>query len=478
MFKKILIVNRGEIALRILRACRELDIKSVLAYSEADKESLPVKLAEEKVCIGPSRSVDTYLNIPNIISAVEISGADSVHPGYGFLAESIPFAEVCKASNIKFIGPTPENIKLLGDKSLARKTVNKYGVPILPGSENPLKDKKEAKKLAREVRYPIILKASGGGGGKGMRIVRSEEELEKSFEVCQQEAISNFDNPEIYLEKFLERPRHIEVQILSDNFGNIVSLGERDCSLQRRHQKLIEEAPSPVATPRLRRRLSRLAKKIAKIADYRNAGTIEFLVDNSGHAYFMEMNTRVQVEHPVTEIVTGIDIVKEQIRISEGERLSFSQRDIHISGSSIECRINAEDPQNDFRPSAGRIERLILAGGPGIRIDTHIYQGYEVPPYYDSLLLKLIAFGKDRSEALKRMERALLETKIEGVMTTIPFYQKIFDNPLFLKGRYYVGFIETFMEKSNSNHEITQINTDKELNHKGTEAQRKDRVNL
>ena len=449
MFNKILIPNRGEIALRIIRACKELGIKTVIAHSSADKDSLPVQYADERICIGPGESLESYLNIPHILSAIEATDADAVHPGYGFLAESIPFVEVCEASHITFIGPTAESIKLMGDKSLARQTVRENRIPILPGSNGILKNVKEAKEVAKQIKYPVILKASGGGGGRGMRVVHLESEMESAYLTCQQEAKAAFDKPDLYLEKYLERPRHIEVQILADRYDNYLCLWERDCSLQRRHQKLIEESPSPLINQRFRKKLAKLALKIAKSVHYISAGTIEFLVDGNLSPHFLEMNTRVQVEHPITELVTNTDIIKEQIRIAEGEKLSVKQKDVSISGAAIECRINAEDSENDFLPSPGTITRYLPPGGPGIRLDTHIHQGYTVPAYYDSLLAKLISYGKNREEAISRMQRALDEMVIEGIKTTIPFYKKIFTNPLYLKGKYYVGFIETILENKN-----------------------------
>lgn len=449
MFSKILIANRGEIALRVIRTCKELGIKTVIAYSSADRDSLPVRYADERICIGPGESLESYLNIPHILAAVEATDADAIHPGYGFLAESIPFVEVCEASHISFIGPTAENIQLMGDKSLARQTAKKNGVPVIPGSDGVLKDIEEAKEIAKVIKYPVIVKASGGGGGRGMRVVREEREMESAYLACQEEAKIAFDNSNLYLEKYLERPRHIEVQILGDSFGNYLCLWERDCSLQRRHQKLIEESPSPLINQRFRRRLARLALKVARSVNYTSAGTVEFLVDSALTPYFLEMNTRVQVEHPVTELVTNTDIIKEQIRIAEGEKLSLKQKEVSIFGVAMECRINAEDSENDFLPSPGKITRYLPPGGSGIRLDTHIYEGYVVPTYYDSLLAKLIAFGKNRQEAISRMQRALEETVIEGVKTTIPFYKKVFANPLYLKGKYYVGFIETILENEN-----------------------------
>ncbi|PIW30919.1 MAG: acetyl-CoA carboxylase biotin carboxylase subunit [bacterium (Candidatus Ratteibacteria) CG_4_10_14_3_um_filter_41_18] len=448
MFNKILIANRGEIALRIIRACRELGIRTVIAHSSADRDSLPVQYADERICIGPGESIESYLNIPHILSAVEATDADAVHPGYGFLAESLPFVEVCETSHIAFVGPSSENIQLMGDKSLARETVKKNRVPVLPGSDGLLKNPEEAKKIAKKIKYPVIVKASGGGGGRGMKVVRTEDEMESAYLACQEEARLAFDNPNLYLEKFLERPRHIEVQILGDNFGNYLCLWERDCSLQRRHQKLIEESPAPLISQRFRRKLAKLAIRVAKAVNYTSVGTIEFLVDSNFSPYFMEMNTRIQVEHPITELVTNTDIIREQIRIAEGERLSLRQKDISLSGVAMECRINAEDTENNFLPSPGKITRYIAPGGPGIRLDTHIHQGYQVPAYYDSLLAKLISYGRNRREAIFRMQRALGEMKIEGIKTTIPFYKKIFSNPLYLQGKYYVGFIETILENN------------------------------
>jgi len=457
VIKKVLIANRGEIALRIWRACTELDIPCVIAFSEADRDSLTVRVAREKICIGPASSLESYLNIPSILAALEVTGCDAVHPGYGFLSENAFFAEICEDSGVTFIGPTAENIRLMGDKAAARRNAAQAKVPILPGTLSPLQSKEEAVRLARKVGFPIILKASGGGGGRGMRIVREAKELLPSLDACQNEAQAAFDNPAVYLEKYIERPRHIEVQILADSYGRMVALGERDCSLQRRHQKLIEEAPSPVVTPRMRRRLCAYALRLAKHINYRSAGTIEFLLDDQFHVYFMEMNTRVQVEHPVTEEVTGIDIVKEQLRIANGERLSFSQGQVQIRGAAIECRINAEDPDQNFRPNPGRIEKLCVPSGPGVRFDSHIYSGYTVPPFYDSLIGKLIVRGKDRQEALSRMRRALMELEIVGLKTTAPLYQRLLGHAGFLSGKYYVGLIETFLEKEASGINFSEV---------------------
>jgi len=446
MFKRVFISNRGEIALRIIRCCKELGLTSIIGYSEADRDSLPVKLSDEKICIGPSTPSESYLNIPSLISAIEVTNSEAVHPGYGFLAESIPFVEICEASRIIFIGPTSENIKLMGDKSLARKTVSKIKIPIIPGMDD-IENYTKAVNLAKKIGFPIILKASGGGGGRGMRVVSSIEEFESSWNMCKEEARIAFDNPSLYFEKYIERPRHIEVQLLADKKGNVLVFPERDCSIQRRHQKLIEESPSPVISEKLRQKILKYAYRIAKSIKYQNAGTIEFLVDSSYRVYFMEMNTRIQVEHPVTEMVTGIDLVKQQILIAQDEKLKIAMDDINILNHAIECRINAEDPERNFIPSPGKITKFIPPGGIGIRIDTHIYEGYTIPPFYDSLLAKLIAFGKTREEAINRMRRALNEIVIEGVKTTIPFHKKIIDNPIFLSGRYYVGWVEKLSEK-------------------------------
>lgn len=434
MFKKILIANRGEIALRIIRACKELGVKTVAVYSEADRYSLHVRFADEAVCIGPGPSKESYLNIPRIIAAAEITNAEAIHPGYGFLAENAMFAEICESSGIKFIGPTPDAIEAMGDKSLAKETMRKAGVPVIPGSEGIVETVEEAREIANEIGYPIMLKATAGGGGKGMRLVYKEDELENAWQTARAEAEAAFGNPALYIEKFIEKPRHVEIQILADEYGKVIHLGERDCSIQRRHQKLIEESPSPIITPELREAMGQAAVKGAKSVKYRNAGTIEFLVDKDGNFYFMEMNTRIQVEHPVTEMVYGIDIVKEQIRIAAGEKLNLKQGQLKPNGHAIECRINAEDPYNGFRPSPGKITALHFPGGLGVRIDSHIYQEYVVPPYYDSLLAKLIVHAKTRDEAIARMLRALEEFVIEGVHTTIPFHIKLLNSPEFKNG--------------------------------------------
>ena len=444
MFNKILIANRGEIALRIIRTCKELGIKTVAVYSEADRYSLHVRFADEAVCIGPGPSKESYLNIPRIIAAAEITNAEAIHPGYGFLAENAMFAEICESSGIKFIGPTPDAIEAMGDKALAKETMRKAGVPVIPGSDGVVETLEQAREIANEIGYPIMLKAAAGGGGKGMRMVRNNEELENAWQTARAEAEAAFGNPAVYIEKFIEKPRHIEIQILADEHGNVIHLGERDCSIQRRHQKLIEESPSPIVTPELREAMGQAAVKGAKSVKYRNAGTIEFLVDKDGNFYFMEMNTRIQVEHPVTEMVYGIDIVREQIRIASGEKLGIKQKQIKPNGHAIECRINAEDPFNGFRPSPGKITALHFPGGFGVRVDSHIYQEYVVPPYYDSMIAKLIVHAKNRDEAIARMLRALDEFVIEGVHTTIPFHIKILNSPQFRSGvDYDTKYIDT-----------------------------------
>ncbi|MEK6727918.1 MAG: acetyl-CoA carboxylase biotin carboxylase subunit [Candidatus Omnitrophota bacterium] len=442
MFSKILIANRGEIALRIIRACRELGIRTVAVYSEADKESLHVRFADEAICIGQASSLRSYLNIPAIISAAEITDVEAIHPGYGFLAENPHFAEICESCKIYFIGPTPENIRLMGDKMAARTTMQKAGLPIIAGSNSIIKNKEEALKTAKTIGYPVIIKAAAGGGGKGMRICHNDLTLVSSLMTAQAEAEASFGNPNVYIEKYIEKPRHIEIQILADKYGRMVHLGERDCSIQRRHQKLLEESPSPAVDHKLRKRLGEAALKGAKSAGYVSAGTIEFLLDQHGNFYFMEMNTRIQVEHPVTEAVTGIDLIKEQIRIAAGEKLRFHQDRIQLKGAAIECRINAEDPENNFMPSPGKIDTLNLPGGPGVRLDTHIYQGYHISSYYDSLLAKLIVYGQNRAEAIKIMQRALSEFYIAPIKTTIPFHLGLMQNPLFLKGDISTHFIQ------------------------------------
>jgi len=440
-FSKSLIANRGEIALRILRSCRELGIATVAVHSTIDQQALHVQLADESVCIGPSPSSKSYLNIPNIISAALTRHATAIHPGYGFLAENARFAEICADHQIAFIGPTPAAMIAMGDKSTAKRTMQGASVPTLPGSEGLLSDETMALAIARKIGYPVILKATAGGGGRGMRLVTNEGDLIKLFRAAQGEAEAAFGNGGVYLEKFLEAPRHIEFQILADSYGNVVHLGERDCSIQRRHQKLLEEAPSPVLSPELREKMGSAAVRAAQSIDYVGAGTVEFLLDKNGDFYFMEMNTRIQVEHPVTEMITGLDLISEQIKVAQGDRLSFAQEDIQLRGHAIECRINAEDPDHDFRPHPGRITAYLPPGGPGVRIDSHVYTDYEIPPYYDSLIGKLIVWGPDRPTAIKRMRRALRECAITGIPTTIGFHERILEVPAFLAGEVYTNFI-------------------------------------
>ena len=441
MFKKILIANRGEIALRVIRACRELGIQTVAVYSEADRESLHVRFADDDVCIGPAPARDSYLKIPRIIAAAEIAGADAIHPGYGFLAENAEFAETCAASNIAFIGPTAEQIRVMGDKAAARNAMARVDVPIIPGTPGPVEDADEALEFAREIGFPVIIKAAAGGGGKGMRVAAEPEDFTRSFQLARSEALSAFGSGDVYVEKYLERPRHVEFQIMGDRHGNVIHLGERDCSVQRRHQKLIEEAPSPAVTPDLRERMGDAAVRGAKAIDYVGAGTIEMLLNPDGNFYFMEMNTRIQVEHPVTEMLTGVDLVKEQIRVAAGEKLSVLEMPA-LRGHVIECRVNAEDPARNFQPSPGRIDVFHPPGGPGVRLDTHVYTGYTVPPYYDSLLAKLICQGRDRAEALRRMQVALESFIIEGVTTTIPFLARVMADPHFQAGDVDTKFLE------------------------------------
>jgi acetyl-CoA carboxylase, biotin carboxylase subunit len=442
MFNKVLVANRGEIALRIIRACKELGVKTVAVYSTADEHSLHVRFADEAICIGGPRSIDSYLNIPAIISAAEIMDVDAIHPGYGFLAENAHFAEICNSCNITFIGPSAESIRLLGEKAVAKETMKKVGVPVVPGSEGVITDQKEALKVAKEIGYPVIIKASYGGGGRGMRIAHNDISLISAFLTAQAEAKTAFNNPDVYMEKFIENPRHIEVQILADTHGNCIYLGERDCSIQRRHQKLMEEAPSPILTPKMREYIGEISVKGAKTANYFSAGTIEYLLDKNNKFYFMEMNTRVQVEHPVTEMVTGIDIIKEQIKIATGEELSYKQKNIKLTGSSIECRINAEDPFNNFMPSPGEITAYNIPGGLGVRVDTHVYQGYKIPPHYDSMLGKLIVHGKNREEAINILRRCLDEFVIEGIKTTLPLFQKIINDQKFITSNFDTSYME------------------------------------
>ncbi len=444
-FSKILIANRGEIALRILRSCKELGIATVAVHSTIDRHALHVQLADESVCIGQAPSNKSYLNIPNIIAAALTRNATAIHPGYGFLAENARFAEICADHKIAFIGPTPEAMMAMGDKSTAKKTMKGANVPTLPGSEGLLSSEREALALAKKIGYPVILKATAGGGGRGMRLVRDEGDLIRMFQAAQGEAEAAFGNGGIYLEKFLDCPRHVEIQILADSHGNVIHLGERDCSIQRRHQKLLEEAPSPALTPELRQQMGEAAVNAAKSIDYVGAGTVEFLMDRGENFYFMEMNTRIQVEHPVTEMITGLDLITEQIRIAQGEELRVKQEDIELKGHAIECRINAEDPTHNFRPHPGRISAYLPPGGPGVRIDSHVYTDYEIPPYYDSLIGKLIVWGPNRETAICRMKRALQECAITGVPTTIDFHAKILNSPAFLAGEVYTNFIEQHM---------------------------------
>ena len=444
MFKKILIANRGEIALRVIHACRELGIKTVAVFSEADENSLHVRFADEDVCIGPPRSADSYLNVPAIISAAEITGADAIHPGYGFLSESAYLAEVCEACHIRFIGPDPSVIKLLGDKARAKKAMKKAGVPMLPGSDGPVTDEEHALKVVKEIGFPVIVKAVAGGGGRGMRVVRTAGELSHALRTAQREAEAAFGNGDVYIEKYLESPRHIEFQIIGDHHGNVVHLGERECSIQRRHQKLIEEAPSPALSDKIRKKMGGIVVDAAKAVQYTNAGTFEFLMDRDGKFYYMETNTRLQVEHPVTEMVTGIDIVKEQIRIAAGERLSFKQSEVTFTGHAIECRVNAEDPET-FAPSPGVIHAFSTPGGPGVRVDTFAHSECTVTPYYDSMIAKIITHGRDRQEAIARMKRTLDMTVIEGIRTSVPLHQRILNEADFQAGRLSTSFMDRFM---------------------------------
>ena len=441
LFNKILIANRGEIAVRVLRACKELGIRTVAIYSDIDRESMHAKLADESVCIGPANSAQSYNNIPSILTAAEITDSEAIHPGYGFLSENPHFAEACVTSGITFIGPSAESIRLGGDKAKARQVMKRRGIPVVPGSDGPVASEEMALKIAKKIGFPVILKASAGGGGKGMRVAQSEDELEKLYFMAQREALTAFGNGELYVEKFIPEMRHIEIQILADGKGNTIHLGERDCSVQRRHQKLIEESPSPIATEKFRKKLGEYAVKAAKAIKYKNAGTVEFIIDADGNIYFMEMNTRLQVEHPVTEFVTGVDIVKEQIKIAAGIPLELKQLKVKILGHAMECRINAEDPER-FIPSPGKITFLSLPGGPGVRVDTAVFNGCIIPPNYDSLVAKLVVYGKDRTEAIAKMRRALDEFVIEGIKTTIPFHKKVLLDPDFIKGDITTSFLE------------------------------------
>jgi acetyl-CoA carboxylase biotin carboxylase subunit len=445
LFKKILIANRGEIALRIIRACKELGLTSVAVYSEVDANSLHVRFADEDVCIGPPPPGESYLDAKRVIAAAEVTGADAIHPGYGFLAENADFADICRSCEITFIGPSPKVIQALGDKSYAKQTMRDAGVPVIPGSEGVVDSYDEAAEVVKSIGYPVIIKAAAGGGGRGMRLVKEPENLKKSFDAARTEANIAFGNPEVYIEKYVANPRHVEIQILADNYGNIIHLGERDCTIQRRHQKLIEETPSGIVDDDLRQRMGEAAVQGAKAAGYTSAGTVEFLVDSERNFYFMEVNTRIQVEHTITEEVTNIDLIKEQIELAAGETLAYKQGDVTFSGHAIECRINAENTQRNFMPTPGRIETFHTPGGLGVRVDTHAYAGYVMPPNYDSLIAKLIVRGKDRAEALLRMRRALDEFIVEGVPTPIDFYKSIFEDPVFIFGNYDTSYIDKFM---------------------------------
>lgn len=447
MFSKILIANRGEVAIRIIRACKELGISTVAVFSEIDSESMHVKLADEAICIGKAPASDSYLNIPSIISAAEITDVEAIHPGYGFLAEDAHFAEICESCQIRFIGPTPENIRLMGDKMAAKLVAKKAGLPVIPGSINLVSTKEEALKIAKKINYPVIIKAAMGGGGKGMRVCHNDIRLISAFLTAQREAEAAFGSPKVYIEKYIEAPRHVEFQLLGDSHGRIIHLGERDCTVQRRHQKLIEESPSPAINKKLRKKMGDLAVKCAKSIGYVNAGTIEFLLDKNNNFYFMEMNTRIQVEHPVTEMLTGIDLIKEQLRIAFGEKLRRKQDDVQLKGNSIECRVYAEDPDHDFRPCPGKIASLNLPGGFGIRVDTHIYPGYEISPYYDSMIAKIISYAPTRKQAISVMRRAMEELIIEPIKTTIPFHRKVLEDPSFIRGRYSTEFADEILEK-------------------------------
>jgi len=447
VFRKVLIANRGEIALRVIRACRELDIATVAVFSEADRDCLHARLADEAVCIGPPAPAQSYNHIARLIAAAEVTGADAIHPGYGFMSENAHFVEVCESCGFTFIGPSPEMIRRMGDKAEAKRTMKAAGLPMVPGSEGVITDIEEAVGIAREIGYPVIVKASAGGGGRGMRIAADEKQLRMGFGIAQAEAGAAFNNNAVYLEKYIVKPRHIEIQLFGDGQGGVVHLGERECSVQRNHQKLIEESPSSVLTPEQRRQMGELAARGAASIGYRNAGTMEFLYDEDGSFYFMEMNTRIQVEHPVTEEVTGIDLVKEQILVAAGEPMTFRQEDVEWSGHAIECRINAEDFEHGFRPSPGKVTYWYKPGGPGLRVDSHVYAGYVIPPYYDSMIGKLIAFGKDRAEAIRRMEIALEEMIVEGVMTTIPFHRLALASPKFRAGDLSTRFVEELLQE-------------------------------
>ena len=447
MFHKVLIANRGEIAVRIVRACQELGVRAVVAYSQADRYSLAVRLADEAVCIGPGAPARSYLNPPALISAALITGCDAVHPGYGFLSENAYFAEICGQCQLTFIGPSPESIRLMGDKAVARQTMRGAGLPMIPGSEGVLRSLDEAIDLAHEIGYPVLLKAVAGGGGRGMRVVQDEGELLKAFPTARAEAEAAFGQGDLYMERYLTGMRHVEIQVLADHHGNAIHLGERDCSIQRRHQKIIEEGPSPIVSAELRARMGELAVQGIRSINYANAGTLEFLLGPDGQFYFMEMNTRIQVEHPVTEMITGVDLVKWQLRIASGERLTLTQKDVRIRGHAIECRINAEDPMRDFLPSGGEVEYFLPPGGPGVRVDSHLYAGYALPGVYDSMIAKIIAYGETRDEAITRMRRALGECVITGVTTTMPFQLTLMSDPTFQQGTFDLSFLPKFMER-------------------------------
>jgi len=442
MFERILIANRGEIAVRIIRACKELGIQTVAVYSKADERALHVQLADEAICIGNNTSAESYLHVPSLIKAAEIFDVEAIHPGYGFLAEDAHFAEICESCRVKFIGPQPEVIRRMGDKAEAIRAAKEAGVPVIPGSEGVVKDKTEALKVVEQIKYPVMIKAAAGGGGRGMRVAHTDVALTNALITAQTEAEAAFGSPDVYIEKYLENPRHVEVQVVADTKSNVVHLGERDCSVQRRHQKLIEEAPSPAVTPSMRRAVTKMALKLAQEVGYVNAGTIEFLLDQDGNFYFIEMNTRIQVEHTVTEMIYNVDLVKEQIRIAAGEKLSFDQRNLQPRGHAIECRINAEDPVHGFKPTPGTIEFCSLPGGPNVRVDAHIYSGYTVPPHYDSLLAKLLVWGTDRDDAIRTMRRALDEFYVTGVATTVPFHKHVMHHPKFVNGKFGNHFAE------------------------------------
>ncbi len=448
MFQRVLIANRGEIALRVIRACREMGIESVAIYSEADRESLHVHAADEAICIGPAVSSQSYLHVPNILSAAILSGADAVHPGYGYLSERAEFAEICDSHGLAFIGPHHQAIEVMGDKAEARKTMEKANVPVVPGSDGPVESEDVLLDVAKDVGYPLIIKASAGGGGKGMRVAYNQSQVLNGYRMARSEAAASFGSDEVYLERFIENPRHIEVQLMADHYGNVVHFGERECSLQRRHQKLLEEAPSPAVSPSLRDKMGKAAVKGARAVDYRGAGTVEFLLDSQGRFYFMEMNTRIQVEHPVTEMVYGIDLIKEQIRVASGAELGYSQQDISLNGHAIECRINAEDPEHNFRPSPGLIESFHAPGGHGVRWDSHVYAGYTIPPYYDPMFGKLICWGTDRHEAIMRMRSCLTEIIVEGIKTNIAFHMRLLDDERFRRGEFSTKFIEDVLMKT------------------------------